>query len=426
MEQHSRLTLDLVAKLITSDEPEVEIKNLDEEPGSGRGDNYTSMLYRVRAKGRKQIKKGEWIPWQRAIIYKVLPQSKARREAYKSELLFRNEVVFYKHVWPALNELQENGKIVFQGVAKVLAARPDFIAMEDLKDRGFRMADRRTGLQLDRLKFILKALAGFHALSLTLKEQRPDVFERLSNPEEGQGLQEVLFRSENEDWYRQYYRMATNNAIRMVSDGLPDNLEYRREEAMDKFQAFLSEETFFRTMCKLTAAKGPLTVFCHGDCWTNNFLFRDSNVATTETQDVYLVDFQLARVGSLALDLVNLLYCCSTSQVRKNHQTELLRHYHRHLMSSLYTLNPQGPDRDETTMWELLKEEIRRCGRFGLGLAVDILPISTCESDQAPDLYEGGEENKELRTALVVPPEGADCSRLMTELVLELIDNHAL
>lgn len=172
MEQHSRLTLDLVGKLITTDEPEVEINNLDEEPGSGRGDNYTSMLYRVRAKGRKQLKKGEWIPWQRAIIYKVLPQSKARREAYKSELLFRNEVVFYKHVWPALNELQENGKIVFQGVAKVLAARPDFIAMEDLKDRGFRMADRRTGLQLERLKFVLKALAGFHALSLTLKEQR--------------------------------------------------------------------------------------------------------------------------------------------------------------------------------------------------------------------------------------------------------------
>lgn len=80
--------------------------------------------------------------------------------------------------------------------------------------------------------------------------------------------------------------MATNNAIRMVSDGLPEHLEHRREEAMDKFQAFLSEDTFFRTMCKLTAAKGPLTVFCHGDCWTNNFLFRDSNVATTETQVV--------------------------------------------------------------------------------------------------------------------------------------------
>lgn len=80
--------------------------------------------------------------------------------------------------------------------------------------------------------------------------------------------------------------MATKNAIKMVSEGLPANLEYRREEAMGKFQAFLSEDTFFRTMCELTAAQGPLSVFCHGDCWTNNFLFRDSTVATTETQAI--------------------------------------------------------------------------------------------------------------------------------------------
>ena len=174
MEHHARLTLESVLELIASDEPEVEITNLDEEPGSGRGDNYTSMLYRVRAKGRKQIKEGEWIPWQKAIIYKVLPQSKARREAFKSELLFRNEVVFYTYVWPALNKLQEDGRTVFQGVAKVYSARPDFIAMEDLKDRGFRMADRRQALQPERLKYVLKALAGFHALSLTLKELRQE------------------------------------------------------------------------------------------------------------------------------------------------------------------------------------------------------------------------------------------------------------
>lgn len=173
MEQHARLTLESVLELIAADEPKVEITKLDEEPGSGRGDNYTSMLYRVRAKGRKQIKEGEWIPWQKAIIYKVLPQSKARREAFKSELLFRNEVVFYTYVWPALNKLQD-GKTVFQGVAKVYSARPDFIAMEDLRDRGFRMADRREALQPERLKFVLKALAGFHALSLSLKDLRQE------------------------------------------------------------------------------------------------------------------------------------------------------------------------------------------------------------------------------------------------------------
>ena len=69
---------------------------------------------------------------------------------------------------------------------------------------------------------------------------------------------------------------------------------------------------------------------------------------------------------------------------------------------------------------------MRRCGRFGLGLALDILPISTCASDEAPDLYEGGEENKDGRNTRAPPPGGAECTRLMTELVLELIENKAL
>lgn len=49
------------------------------------------MLYRIRAKGRKQIKNNEWINYECAIIYKVLPQSREHREAFKSELLFKTK-----------------------------------------------------------------------------------------------------------------------------------------------------------------------------------------------------------------------------------------------------------------------------------------------------------------------------------------------
>ncbi|CAK9824807.1 hypothetical protein ANTRET_LOCUS2914 [Anthophora retusa] len=426
-EGHVRLTLEYVRELITKDEANVEITSLEEEPGSGRGDNYTSMLYRVRAKGRKQVTNSKWINYECAIIYKVLPQSRERREAFKSELLFQNEVAFYTHVWPALDKLQTNGRKVFSGVAKIYAARIDLIAMEDLQERGFKMADRRKGLQLDHLKRALKALAGFHALSLTLRETRPEEFARLTDPNGGQGIQEALFRIENEDWYRQYYHVAANNAIRMVSDSLPEHMEHKRDEIMGKLRAFLNDDIFFRTMSELASMQGPLTVFCHGDCWTNNILFKDNLVRPNE-EVVYLVDFQLSRVGSLALDLVNLLYCCATGEIRRAYMTQLLRHYHFHLMSSLHTLNPKQPPKDPSVMWELLNEEMRRCGRFGVGLALDILPISTCESEEAPDLYETtkSETTKEKQSTRAPPRGGAECARLMTDLVLELIHNHAL
>lgn len=69
---------------------------------------------------------------------------------------------------------------------------------------------------------------------------------------------------------------------------------------------------------------------------------------------------------------------------------------------------------------------MRRCGRFGVGLALDILPISTCESNEAPDLYERQEASGAKENTRAPPPGGAECARLMTDLVLELVHNHAL
>ncbi|XP_014206607.1 uncharacterized protein LOC106638092 [Copidosoma floridanum] len=431
----SRLGLEAIRELISAEEPDVLVQEVEEEPGSGRGDNYTSMLYRLKVKGLKRLaNNGGDEPWERSMIYKVLPESREQRDFFKSETLFRNEVVFYTKVWPVMAELQTGGRTVFTGVAKVYMARDDLIAMEDLRARGFKMADRRKGLQVEKLKRVLKALAGFHALSLTLRDLRPQAFAKLSrqDAEPGESIQETLFRMENATWYRRYYRAATSNAIKMVSEGLPENLETRRDEILGKFGAFLREDSFFRTMCELTSHQGPLTVFCHGDCWTNNFLFRDTDGAapspSEDSEAVCLVDFQLSRVGSLALDLAYLFYCCTSGDVRKAFMNQLLQHYHRHLMSSLCTLNPTAEStRDPIVMWSLLTEEMRRCGRFGLGLAVDMLPISTCASDQAPDLYEGQEASAEVEHSMLVPPPAnAECTRLMTDLVVELIYNRAL
>lgn len=86
-----------------------------------------------------------------------------------------------------------------------------------------------------------------------------------------------MFRLEYEDWYRHYYRVAVKNAITMVSEALPIQHEHKRNEVLGKLQNFLHEDVFFHTMCELASTRGPFTVFCHGDCWTNNFLFSESD-----------------------------------------------------------------------------------------------------------------------------------------------------
>jgi hypothetical protein len=73
---------------------------------------------------------------------------------------------------------------------------------------------------------------------------------------------------------------------------------------------------------------------------------------------------------------------------------------------------------------------MHRCGKYGLGLAVDMIPISVCDSDQAPDLYVSSEGTKHQETAtnnaLPVSTSSELCQQKMAELVQELVDNDDL
>lgn len=50
---------------------------------------------------------------------------------------------------------------------------------------------------------------------------------------------------------------------------------------------------------------------------------------------VSIVDFQLARYGSPALDLVSLLYCCTSRELRKQYLPELMEEYFDSIISIL-------------------------------------------------------------------------------------------
>lgn len=82
----------------------------------------------------------------------------------------------------------------------------------------------------------------------------------------------MFFVAENEEYYKSYYTEATKNAIFMVEQELKDSSD--KNKYLDKLKGFCNEETFFQTMVDMVAPKEPLAVINHGDCWTNNFLFR--------------------------------------------------------------------------------------------------------------------------------------------------------
>jgi hypothetical protein len=64
---------------------------------------------------------------------------------------------------------------------KCIYACKTFLVLEDLSAAGFRMGERRKGLDLDHCLLVMRTVARFHAASVVLHEQDPDSMKEYSN-----------------------------------------------------------------------------------------------------------------------------------------------------------------------------------------------------------------------------------------------------
>ncbi|GAB0099234.1 uncharacterized protein DMENIID0001_150820 [Sergentomyia squamirostris] len=418
----SNLSVKLLTEVFAEIDPNVQIESFEEAQGSRRGDNYTSALFRIHVKGFVVPDGGatKRSKWECSLICKRLPDSQARRDAYRSEALFRNEVRFYtKIVRELLSFQQQKTHETFSAIPRCYYARSDLLILEDLCARDFGMPNRQEGLSLQQTKSVLAELARFHALSLAYKAEHPHEFDALTA-----SIEEGIFAAENQDWFRNYYRRLTRNAVEMVSQSFhngEDGCLY-----VERLREFVDTDAFFMRMVELVNEPSDLAVICHGDCWTNNFLYRFD----TERKSVHavcLVDFQLIRYGSLALDIANLIFCCTNHGLRKD-LPNLLKLYGEELAKALKKFGsyPTFCGSCEEELMEKIQVEFKKYARFGLGLAMDILPISTCSADQAPDLYvKPADDASNSAPELNVPPNEL-CRRKMKEIVVDLVDNGLL
>ncbi|TDG39810.1 hypothetical protein AWZ03_013764 [Drosophila navojoa] len=418
------LTLATFQDIFKHVEPEVRIEAFELAQGSDRGDNYTAALYRICLSGQRLSLDGSTHKWQQNVICKVLPESVVQREAYKSDKLFRNEVEFYTRIMPELLRFQASRtgleSQLFNSIPKCYTARQDLLIMEDLRVRGFEMSDRHKGLSTEETQSVLLQVAQLHALSLAYKFEHPLEFRKMCSQ-----ISEGIFCTANANWYKNYYERLTKNAIKMVSDVLPADSKYM--QAMCKFA---KSSSFFSQMVELASAESPLSAICHGDCWVNNFLYKYDPADRQRVLEVALIDFQLVRYSSIALDIANLMYCCTTKKMRDAQKDTLLKGYTEELYKWLELLCTVLPGYCNTLqkLQELFAQELKTYGRFALGLAMDIIPISTCSSEDAPDMYLNRNDDPDEDVgapALNFPPNDL-CRQKMSEILVDMVDSDML
>lgn len=117
-----------------------------------------------------------------------------------------------------------------------------------------------------------------------------------------------------------------------------------------------------------------------------------------------------------------MLYCSADSEIRKKYKNVLIRHYYEELVKYLKLYGPIPKELgSEGDIWTLIQDEFKTFAKFGLGLGMDMLPISTCSSEEAPDVYNEEEEAVTYAPELNVPVNEI-CRQKMTDLLVELVD----
>ncbi|XP_064538307.1 uncharacterized protein LOC135428315 [Drosophila montana] len=342
--------------------------------GGKKGDSYLSRVFRLCVYG---VKEPEGKQLEVNVVIKGMPDNLHRRRLFRSTDFFRNEIHFYTKVIPAIEAFQASRepkpKKPFTEYPKCYASicdgANDFIALEDVGFRGYRSPNRQNYISLEDALLTMRTIGRYHGVALAFKALDADNFEKAAG-----ALEETYYGEHTREWYKDFLQLAEKVALDAVNKTFP-NTKY------ETLATNFLQPQLFDDLINLVSTRSKLSVFGHGDCWTPNFLTRYNDDGVP--QEIIIIDYQLARCASVALDVSFFIYSCTSQQLREEHYEELLRAY---LESAQALITDLGGDAEAVISWETLQEELKQFGRFGCGMGIESLPMSLIEDDEVADL----------------------------------------
>lgn len=259
---------------------EIQLKS-----GSNHGDNFMGVMVSATIIGT-QIVNGRALssPKKLHLLCKLAPSNAARRIETQSENIFPREAFAYNTILPLFVEFQREKGLTrdeqFAAFPKCYTAIADnennqhIIIMEDERPNGFVMWPKCMPFTVQHSYMVVNRLAKLHAISFALKDQRPNEYAKLrelndymSNFFDSANWSKVIIAS---------YRRAVKALDRDDHKKILKNVEANMTELFD--------DCLKGDVCE------PFGVVSHGDCWSNNLLFKNNEKVSTAKQQKLKLD----------------------------------------------------------------------------------------------------------------------------------------
>jgi hypothetical protein len=345
----------------------IDVTKYDIQLAVSKDNHFTSSLLRVSVEYSFTDQTQSSKTGTKHLIVKSLPKSEMMRAMLTQTGIFKRETDVYLVALPAMYSLAEElmGSKVQYLTSRCIYSVSDVLVLEDLNHLGYKMADRRRGLDLPHCQLALRSLAQFHGMSVALHREHPSSMSL---------FHEVFYKEEQ----RQLLSFTFEPGMQALAAVVAKWPGYER--FADKIRK-MAETMVTKALEAVKPIDGSLSVLNHGDFWTNNMVFKYPS-GSEIPEEAKFVDFQASRFTSPALDLQYFMFTSPSQEVRFEHMDGLLETYHTELRKTLTML---GCSDVEFTI-EHLKKDFEDKAYFGLITACVYLNMMLADPKESVDV----------------------------------------
>lgn len=307
----------------SSKDPHLKVLNSNLKIATQKGDNYASIMYRAEITFQEFTKK-----FIKNVIVKVMPSGEISSKVMIKNKLYPRESLVYTEILKETSDLLssiDDFTKISPRCLKTDETPTNYLIFEDLRENGYKMGDRKLGLDLKASLMILNKMAKLHACSAILYERNQSIMDMYLNGS-------ITTDPDRQDFLI-FYKLLGKSLEACVEkwEGF--------EEISEKLIGF-NERIIQRGVETYTRDDRVFNVLNHNDIWINNFMFKYSE--DNELEDVLLLDYQLSYWGSPGIDLNFFLFGSVDSEVREEHFHFMIMNYHRELVRVLQLLKFKG------------------------------------------------------------------------------------
>ncbi|CAG7732956.1 unnamed protein product [Allacma fusca] len=291
--------------------------------GSKQGDNVAGSLLAVNIRTLKR----EILH----IVIKTPPYDNPGSYRYvKTHRVFDLENRFYGFLVPELKALYKSRggseAELNLSVPRYFGGNSDYLALEDVRPLGFKMADKYKGLSFPEVRLFMQCLGRLHASTYSyIKEHGEKIFAQEEN--------RVFNNCPIRNHYMPELDTMAENAFNSVYNHGIELLSRKHEVLGGKLKKYAPVPHERMLAVYNQTDKRYFPVISHGDIWVNNLIFKYETVIKNglpveEAQECMILDFQQTRRENIFWDLLYFMYTSTTPEFRKEFLVPSLNVYY--------------------------------------------------------------------------------------------------